>query len=253
MDLPVAERWFRTERVAPDLTLLVERHLDRFFESNVWHLRGRDRDLVVDTGNGIGDLRGELDPLVDGRGVIAVATHEHFDHIGGLHAFDERWCHPADAGGLSRPFELALLREDFPEGLEDEIRWFGYEPPEVVVTALPWSGFDLRGWRTTATEPTRLVEEGDVVDLGDRVFEVLHVPGHTAGSIALWDAADGVLFTGDTAALDDPLSAEDEAAFLRSLERLRALPVELVCAGHSRPFGRAELQALIDGELRRRG
>ena len=251
MDLSVADRWFRTEGIAPDLMLLVEQHLDRFFESNVWHLRGRDRDLVVDTGNGIGDLRGELGPL-DGRAVIAVATHEHFDHIGGLHAFDERWCHPADARGLSRPFELALLRDDFPEGLEDEIRWFGYEPPDVVVTAVPWSGFDLRGWRTPATEPTRLVDEGDVVDLGDRVFEVLHVPGHTAGSIALWDAAAGLLFTGDTAALDDPLSAEDEAAFLRSLERLRTLPVELVCAGHSRPFGRAELRALIDGEFERR-
>jgi len=253
MDLPVAERWFRTERVAPDLTLLVERHLDRFFESNVWHLRGRDRDLVVDTGNGIGDLRGELEPLVEGREMIAIATHQHFDHIGGLHAFEERWCHPADANGLRRPFELALLRDDFPEGLEDEIRWFGYEPPELVVTAVPWSGFDLRGWRTPATEPTRLIDEGDVVDLGDRVLEVLHVSGHTPGSIALWDAGEGLLFTGDTAALDDPLSTEDETAFVRSLERLRALPVELVCAGHSRPFGRAELRALIDDELRRRG
>jgi glyoxylase-like metal-dependent hydrolase (beta-lactamase superfamily II) len=253
MELPVAERWFRVDPVRPDLTLLVEQHLDRFFESNVWHLRGRDRDLVVDTGNGIGDLREELAPLVDGRDVVAVATHEHFDHIGGLHAFDERWCHPADAGGLSRPFELALLREDFPDGLEDEIRWFGFEPPELVVTAVPRSGFDLRGWRTPATEPTRLVDEGDIVDLGDRAFEVLHVPGHTSGSIALWDADAGLLFTGDTAALDDPLSAEDEASFLRSLERLRSLPVELVCAGHSRPFGRAELRGLIDDELRQRG
>jgi glyoxylase-like metal-dependent hydrolase (beta-lactamase superfamily II) len=253
MDLPVADRWFRAGSVAPGITRIVERHLDVFFESNIWHVRGRDRDLVVDTGNGIGDLRSELAPMIEDRGAIAVATHEHFDHIGGLHAFDERWCHPADAEGIRRPFELALRRPDFPEGLEDEIRWFGYEPPEVVVTALPYPGFDLSGWRTPATEPTRLVEEGDVVDLGDRVFEVLHVPGHTAGSISLWDAASGLLFTGDTAALDDPLSADDEGAFLRSLERLRSLPADLVCAGHSRPFGREELVSLLDGELRRRG
>jgi glyoxylase-like metal-dependent hydrolase (beta-lactamase superfamily II) len=231
MDLPVAQRWFRTERVDPDISLLVEAHLDRFFESNVWHVRGRERDLVVDTGNGIGDLRGELAPVIDGRDVVAVATHGHFDHIGGLHAFDERWCHPADADDLRRPFALALLHEDFPDGLEDEIRWFGYEPPDVVVTAVPSAGFDLRGWRTIATEPTRLLDDGDVVDLGGRSFEVLHVPGHTAGSIALWDAPNAVLFTGDTAALDDPLYAEDEDAFRRSLEVLRALPVELVCAG----------------------
>jgi glyoxylase-like metal-dependent hydrolase (beta-lactamase superfamily II) len=104
MGLPVADRWFGVERVAPTVTLLVERHLDPFFESNVWHVTGRDRDLIVDAGNGIGDLRAELAPLTQDRAAIAVATHEHFDHIGGLHAFDERWCHPDDAEGIRRPF-----------------------------------------------------------------------------------------------------------------------------------------------------
>lgn len=250
--LLVAERWFRTEFVGQGLTLLVEQHLDPFFESNVWHLRGRDRDLVVDTGNGIGALNEELVPLVEGRPVVAVATHRHFDHMGGLHAFDQRWCHAADADGIRSPDGIRLLREDFPPGLEDEIRWFGYEPPDVVVRALPEDGFDVRGWRTPGCEPTRLLEEGDVVDLGDRTFEVLHLPGHTSGSLGLFDAANGLLFSGDTAALDDPLSAEEEPAFVASLRRLRALPVELVAAGHSRPFGRAQLVALIDEELRTR-
>jgi glyoxylase-like metal-dependent hydrolase (beta-lactamase superfamily II) len=252
-ELPVAERWFRTQQVTEDVVLLVEDHLDTFFESNVWHVRGRQRDLVVDTGNGIGDLRAALEPFAGDRPVVAVATHDHFDHIGGLHAFDERWCHEADAGGIREPVGLALRREDFRPGLEDEIRWYGYEPPERVITALPSESFDVAGWRTTPTEPTRLVVEGDVVDLGDRAFEVLHVPGHTAGSIALWDRAGGMLFTGDTAALDDPLYAEDEEAFVASLVRLRELSVELVCAGHSRPFGRDELRSLIDEQLQKRG
>jgi glyoxylase-like metal-dependent hydrolase (beta-lactamase superfamily II) len=179
-DLPVAERWFRSRSVADGITLLVEDHLDPFFESNVWHVRGRDRDLVVDTGNGIGDLRAELAPSVGDRPVVAVATHDHFDHVGGMHAFDERWCHAADADGIRDPDGLALLRRDFRPGLEDEIRWFGYEPPEVVITALPTAGFDVAGWRTPVTEPTRVLSEGDVADLGDRAFQVLHVPGHTA-------------------------------------------------------------------------
>jgi glyoxylase-like metal-dependent hydrolase (beta-lactamase superfamily II) len=253
IDLPVAERWFRAERVTDAITLLVEDHLDVFFESNVWHVRGRDRDLVVDTGNGIGDLRAELAPLAEGRPIVAVATHDHFDHIGGMHAFEERWCHAADAEGLRVPDGLALLRRDFRPGLEDEIRWYGYEPPERVITAVPGKDFDVSGWRTPSTEPTRLLSDGDVVDLGDRVFEVLHIPGHTAGSIALWDPAGGLLFTGDTAALDDPLHAEDEDAFVASLRRLRALPVELVCAGHSRPFDGEELRFLIDEQLVARG
>ena len=107
------------------------------------------------------------------------------------------------------------MRTDFRPGLEDEIRWYGYEPPERVITAVPRKDFDVSGWRTPGTEPTRLLSDGDVVDLGDRVFEVLHIPGHTAGSIALWDPAGGLLFT----ALDDPLHAEDEDAFVASLPR----------------------------------
>ena len=91
------------------------------------------------------------------------------------------------------------------------------------------------------------------MDLGDRAFEVVHVPGHTAGSIALWDARAGLLFTGDTAALDDPLHAVDEAACGASHRRLRGLPVELVCAGPTRPFGRDELHELVDRELSARG
>ena len=46
---------------------------------------------------------------------------------------------------------------------------------------------------------------------------------------------------------------QDEEAFVSSLHRLRALPVELVCAGHSRPFGRAALRLLIDEQLATRG
>ena len=159
-ELPVAERWFRTQRVTDDITLLVEDHLDLFFESNVWHLRGRDRDLVVDAGNGIGDLRGELTPLTADRDVVAVATHHHFDHVGGLHEFDERWCHEDDADRIRDPDRLALLRVDYFPGLEEDIRWFGYEPPECVVTALPSEGFDLEGWRTQPAEPTRILVEG---------------------------------------------------------------------------------------------
>lgn len=251
-ELPVAQRWFRTQRVTEDIVLFVEDHLDTFFESNVWHVRGGERDLVVDTGNGIGDLRGALEPFVGDRPIVAVATHDHFDHIGGLHAFDERWCHADDADGIREPDGLALMRTDFRPGLEDEIRWYGYEPPDRVITALPRESFDIAGWRTPPTAPTRLLVEGDIVDLGNRAFEVLHVPGHTAGSLALWDPAAGLLFTGDTAALDDPLYAEDEEAFVASLVRLRELPAELVCAGHSRPFGRDELRSLIDEQLEKR-
>ena len=49
-----------------------------------------------------------------------------------------------------------------------------------------------------------IVEEGDIVDIGNRHFEVLHLPGHSPGSIGLWEASTGTLFSGD-ALYDGPL------------------------------------------------
>lgn len=251
VDLPIADRWFEARPAGPGVTLLTEPHIEPFFESNVWHVRGRDRDLVVDTGNGVGDLRGELEVLTEDRPVTAVITHAHFDHVGGLPAFEHRLCHPLEAGDVEDPVRLPLLRADYPDWLRREIGDYGYEVPEITVRAWPPGGYDPARFGPRPSAPTRLVEEGEAIDLGDRSFEVLHIPGHTPGSIGLWEAATGVLFSGDTAYVGDVLGIEDEEALAASLRRLRELPVEAVHPGHNASFGRPELLRLIDAELAR--
>jgi glyoxylase-like metal-dependent hydrolase (beta-lactamase superfamily II) len=247
--LAVAERWFRETDAGGGVTLLVEAHVDVLLESNVWHVCGRDRDLLVDTANGIGALRPAVEALTSGRPVVAVATHGHFDHSGGLHEFEDQRCHAADEADVREPFRLRLRREDFDNDVIEMYAYYGYPVPDSIVRALPEADFDVAAWITPGAEPTSLLAEGDVIDLGDRAFEVLHTPGHTAGSISLWEARTGTLFSGDAIYVDDKLSWDDRDAFLRSLERLRKLPVELVHAGHGRTFGRGELHAAIDAEL----
>ena len=99
-----------------------------------------------------------------------------------------------------------------------------------------------------AREGFRTVTAGDVIDLGDRVFEVLHVPGHSPGSIALWEAASGVLLSGD-AVYDGPLVDDayhsDIPTYLETMARLSALPVTVVHGGHFASFGRARFQEVI--------
>jgi glyoxylase-like metal-dependent hydrolase (beta-lactamase superfamily II) len=249
LELPVAERWFRDRDAGGGVTLLVEQHIDQLWESNVWHVRGRDRDLLVDTANGVGALRPAVVPLTSGRPLVAVATHGHFDHSGGLHEFDDRRCHPDDEADVREPFRLRLRREDFDEEIVGMYAYYGYPVPELAVRAVPAADFDLAGWVTPGAVPTSLLVEGDLVDLGDRVFEVLHTPGHTAGSISVWEERTGTLFTGDAIYVDDKLSWDDREAFLRSLERIRELPVQVVHAGHGRTFGRDDLHAAITSEL----
>jgi glyoxylase-like metal-dependent hydrolase (beta-lactamase superfamily II) len=97
------------------------------------------------------------------------------------------------------------------------------------------------------------VSDGDVIDLGDRVFEILHLPGHSPGSIGLWERATGTLFSGDAiydGPLIDNLPHSGVADYIRTLERLRALPVSVVHAGHDPSFGGERLQAIAESYLR---
>lgn len=247
--LPVAERWWRARDAGEGVTLLVEHHITPMLESNVWHVRGSEADLVIDTANGIGALRPAIDELAEGRPVIAVATHGHFDHVGGLAEFDDRRCHEADADDVRDPFAVRIERRSQPEGVEEMFAYYGFEVPECTIDALPHDDFDSSAWAATGAEPTSFVREGEVLDLGDRRFEMLHVPGHTAGSIAIWEAATGLLFSGDTAYVDARLSFDDVSVAEASLARLRDLPVRRVHAGHDRSFDGEELKLLLGGLL----
>ena len=103
---------------------------------------------------------------------------------------------------------------------------------------------------------TRLVDEGDVIDLGDRVSsQVLHLPGHSPGSIGLWEATTGTLFSGDAlydGPLLDLLPGSDLDDYRATMERLATLPVTVVHGGHDPSFGRDRMHKLITDYLESR-
>lgn len=248
-------KWFERRTVDDSITLLWEPHVIPLMRCNIWHVRGRDRDLVVDTGMGVMSLADELSDLV-AKPVTAVATHGHDDHIGGHHEFDDVVVHPAEAALLlDPPLRTLHIRDAWGDEVVDGLEAMGYAvPEEYFVDAVP-PGMELTSFRQQAVRSVRRVTEGDVVDLGDRVFEVLHLPGHSPGSIGLWEAATGTLFSGD-AVYDGPLLDElpdsDIAAYCITMERLLTLPVSVVHGGHDPSFGRDRLHELARDYLRRR-
>jgi glyoxylase-like metal-dependent hydrolase (beta-lactamase superfamily II) len=247
----VAERWFEHEEVDEGVLRIRESHVDPFLQANMFLIRGRDRDVLVDTGLGIGSLRAELADLFE-RPTIAVATHRHFDHTGGLLEFDEVVVHRDDADAVASADGFASLRiEDYPP---EELS--GYDPPASLITALPREGYELSSYAVTPVTPTRVVEEGDVIDLGDRTLTVLHLTGHTPGEIGLWEEATRTLFAGDcvyeSGVLLDELPESDIADYVLSMERLREVPARIVHGGHDDSFGRERLLELIDGYVRTR-
>ncbi len=248
----IADRWFEKKRIDDRITLLWEPHVARLDQCNMWHIRGRDADLLVDAGMGISSLKEAMAELLD-KPLIAVATHSHTDHVGSLHEFDHRLVHPLEAEQLNQPDEFpALCSCHWPKGLRDAIERQGYEVPDILVDAYPYEGFDPLAFRTQKTEPTRLIDEGDVLDLGNCAFEVLHLPGHSPGSIGLWEESTGTLFSGDAiydGPLLDDIEGADKCAYAATMERLRQLPVCVVHGGHDPSFGKQRLHTLIDQYL----
>ncbi|MCV6594343.1 MAG: MBL fold metallo-hydrolase [Silicimonas sp.] len=241
MDRAAPQDWYRTTRKSDDITLIDEPFITPFYRCNMWHVRGRDRDMLVDSGMGVVSLR-EWVPLVTERALTAVASHTHFDHIGCHHEFEHRAVHHAEAEILADPTRASTLADPY---VADEI--FERLPPQPYRSET----YAVRGARAT-----RLLDDGDVIDLGDRHFEVIHTPGHSPGGIALWEAATATLIAGDIV-YDGPLiedtyhsNAED---YHRSMLRLYDLPVRVVHGGHFPSYDGARHREIIRAWLDARG
>ncbi|WGF90065.1 MBL fold metallo-hydrolase [Marinivivus vitaminiproducens] len=248
MDLPVVSPWFRARRIAPDLWQIDEPATDPLIRANIFLVRDEACDLLIDAGMGIAELAPVIEAIT-GRPPLAVATHAHVDHVGGLHEFAERAAHTLAQPMLERPDPAtSLFSRDLPPGLGEGLRDAGYPPlPDLLITGVPATGYDPTGYRLRPAPATRLLAEGEVIEAGTRRYEILHLPGHSPDGIALYDRAEGVLFAGD-AVYDGTLLHKGEGMslpdYVRTLERLLDLPLTTVHGGHGESFGRARLQAI---------
>ena len=82
-------------------------------------------------------------------------------------------------------------------GLHEFIERQEYDAPDIMIGAYPHKGFDLTTFSVPRAKSARPTDEGDVLDLGNSAFEVLHLPGHFPASIDLWEKSTGTLFSGD--------------------------------------------------------
>lgn len=255
VSIRVAEQWFEVKRVDETITLLWEPHLHPVWQSNIWHVRGSERDLLVDAGMGVGDLAAALTEVAD-KPIIAVATHRHADHVGGFHQFETRLAHPLDADEIAHPDSFAsLVKADYPPEFISFLERDGHATGEMLIDAYPSAEYDPRAYTLHPAPVSELIEEGDTIDLGNRVFTVLHLPGHSPGSIGLFDEASGVLFSGD-AVYDGPLydflPESNIADYVQTMRRLLELPVSVVHGGHDASFGRERLIEIASEYLAKR-
>jgi glyoxylase-like metal-dependent hydrolase (beta-lactamase superfamily II) len=230
--------WFSHKRLSPDLAVYTEPFLNDFFRANFYHLRGRDLDLLVDAGMGLAPLTSELD-IPPGKPILAVATHIHADHVGSLHEF-------ADRAG-------PRLEADAFASMDDRFTFADmFRDMDDPVSRLPEPGWSAATYVIAPAPLTRILDEGDVIDLGDRQFRVLHLPGHSYGSIGLFDERDGTLFSGDAiydGELIDDLWCSDREEYRATMRRLIDLPISVVHGGHGESFDGQRMREIARGYL----
>lgn len=169
MKIVSRDQWFEVQTLSDGIRLIHEPFIRPFYRCNLWHVQGRDKDLLLDSGSGLVSLREQL-PWLTERPLVAVASHCHFDHIAGHHEFAERLVHPAEADILAAP-----------DGENDLSRAF---VGDDMFEAHPDCPLCYAEYRVKAAPATGFVEDGDVLDLGNRTLQVLHTPGHSPGGSA---------------------------------------------------------------------
>lgn len=235
--------WFQFTQVAPGVTMATEPFVSDMYRANLYTVTGRDADLQFDFGCGVLPLRPAL-PL-SGKPVIAVASHAHIDHVGGWHEFTDRRAHAAEAEGFATMAEVWTLKSGFR---------FGKYGPSLLDSPMP--GYDLEKWDLTPAPVTSTLAEGDRIDLGDRVFTVLSLPGHSPGGIGLLDEVSGVFLTGDAIYDDrllDELPGSSVPDYLATMARLMEVEFYMALGGHGVPMIKGRLRAIARDYIARKG
>ena len=193
------------------------------YDCNVYIIESDGNSLLIDSGLGDKQIYGvglETNSLPLLRKMIkekninqVLLTHGHIDHVGGIMA-------------LQSDFNFEIITSDI------EAK-FLVQGKDSYIDPILGSSCD-------PVKISKTVKENDTIKIGKFIFKVLLTPGHTAGSICLWDEAQNILISGDTVFPQGSFGRTDLPSgnsnqLILSLERLAKLKINVLLPGHMSP------------------
>ena len=214
----MGENWFTVEKINHS-TFVISEYLHPE-ETHCYLLCGSQKALLIDTGLGISNIYHEVIKLTD-KPIVAIATHIHWDHIGGHKHFSEFYAHRDELCWLCGKFPLT-------KDLICHMLASGCDLPSTC---------NLAEYELFQGSPSKLLDDGDRIELGARSIKILHTPGHSPGHMCFWDETNRFLFTGDLiykGLLYANYPSTDPQAYLKSVEKISAYtPTKIFPAHHS--------------------
>jgi hydroxyacylglutathione hydrolase len=218
------EAWFTHKEIGRGIWVISDHDQDK-----IYVVEGEERALVVDTGLGYQNVKLYVETITS-KPLVVVNSHAHPDHAGGNHVFDQVHIHRDELETLnyytSEPVMLDTFMRFVKRKMPDHLRDKNKTLPALIT-----------------------IDEGFQFDLGNRILDVIHIPGHSPGSIALYDRQSASLFTGDMA--NPHLWMQIKYAgsmeeWLQSINKLRTYryPVQQLLPGHGDPLAPSHLDVL---------
>ena len=184
----------------------------RGLDSNIYLIKG-DETTLIDAGTGLyhNYVMHEIKKHVNPKDIKKIIlTHEHVDHYGGVPKILEEI---GNVEVVSHRSAAERLRK----GSDVTSLFFGFSPFPLDVSLE--------------------LADGDRIRAGDDELLVIHTPGHSPGSICLYNEEEKILFSGDTVFQYGSfgrfdLPGGDVNALLDSIEKLLSMDVDIIYPGH---------------------
>lgn len=174
LDIPKSA-WYNVQSIFSKVWFISEGNVYMYL------IEGEERALLIDTGWGFANLPAFIASITT-LPLVVINTHGHPDHAGGNYRFNKVLIHEKDV-------PLAEIKTGKECRVEELNRFISKPLPKE---------FSKDSWINSGVGNLVSFNSSFSLDLGGRLIDILELPGHTPGSICLYDRSEKLLFTGDS-------------------------------------------------------